>query len=85
MFIQAITAGPFQTNSYVIADDIDNGAIIDPTFDSQDLLVNLIDKQHIHIKAIYLTHSHMDHIAEVANLKKHYKCDVWVHKLDAPI
>ncbi|MDN3504676.1 MAG: MBL fold metallo-hydrolase [Rhabdochlamydiaceae bacterium] len=84
MFIQSITAGPFQTNSYVIADNIDNGAIIDPTFDSQDLLVNLIEKEHIHIKAIYLTHSHMDHIAEVANLKEFYKCDVWIHKLDEP-
>jgi hydroxyacylglutathione hydrolase len=84
MFIKSWTGGPFATNSYIIADKEGIGAIIDPTFDSLKPLSTIAAQHKIKIVAIYLTHSHHDHIADVASLKKMYSCPVFIHELDSP-
>ena len=84
MFLKEWTGGPYSTNSYVIADANRVGAIIDPTFDSARPIEAIIEANGIKIVAIYLTHSHLDHIADLAKLKKRFNCPVFVHKLDRP-
>lgn len=83
MFIRTITEGPYRTNSYIIADSKGKGAIIDPTFDSAKIIMALVKEHKIEITAIYLTHSHLDHIADVPVLKKYYHCPLFVHEKDA--
>lgn len=82
MWIETITSGPFQTNTYLIVDNKKVGAIIDPTFGVKALLLDQIEKHDISICGIYLTHSHIDHIAEVKELKEIFQCLVWIHPLD---
>ena len=61
MNIEVLTCGPFMTNTYLISNG-DDAIIIDPT-------MNLERKSHIYkkynIKAVLLTHGHIDHIAGV--------------------
>ena len=85
MFIQAFPCGPFETNAYVIVcPTTRQAAIIDPAPDSSPLLIDYLTSNHFTPKKILLTHSHWDHIADAAKLKKQYVIPVYVHPLDAP-
>jgi glyoxylase-like metal-dependent hydrolase (beta-lactamase superfamily II) len=37
------------------------------------------------IKAVFLTHAHFDHIAELDNIVSKYKCPVYIYKLGKPM
>lgn len=55
--------GPFMTNSYVIYDETTmNGMWIDPSF-SPAPLIQKIRERGVRIRAIILTHAHVDHMA----------------------
>lgn len=84
MFIQAIPSGPFDTNAYVVACPTTKQAIvIDPAPDSSQKIIAFIVKNQLEPIKIVLTHSHWDHIADVAKLKAHYHIPVYIHELDA--
>ena len=60
MKVIKIESGMFQTNSYVITNDNNEAIIIDPTFDFYEESIKL--KSKYQVKAILLTHAHLDHI-----------------------
>ncbi|MCF7806260.1 MAG: MBL fold metallo-hydrolase [Simkaniaceae bacterium] len=82
--IYKVTGGPFETNTYIVSDHEKNTAIIDPTFDCSKTVCGIILNHALNVKALYITHSHFDHIAEAAFFKRKYHIPVWVHRLDAP-
>ncbi len=85
MFIQAFPSGPFETNAYVVAcPHTRQACIIDPAPDSATAIIAYLDAQQLQPVAIWLTHSHWDHIADVAPLKAKYHLPVYIHALDAP-
>jgi glyoxylase-like metal-dependent hydrolase (beta-lactamase superfamily II) len=85
MFIQFFPSGPLSTNAYVIACLLTQKAIIvDPAPESADLLTDCLKKHHFSLQAIWLTHSHWDHIADIHAIKKIYSIPVYVHLLDQP-
>jgi hydroxyacylglutathione hydrolase len=57
-------------------------AIIDPGFSSSAALIPIIEKHHLQLSAILLTHSHWDHIAEVALWRQKFDVPVYLHPLD---
>lgn len=84
MLIESYCCGPFETNAYIVAcKDTREAAIIDPAPDSSKLIQAFINKNQLHPTKILLTHSHWDHIADVAALKKIYPVPVYVHEEDA--
>jgi glyoxylase-like metal-dependent hydrolase (beta-lactamase superfamily II) len=84
MIIHTIVSGPFQTNAYVIScPATSQAAIIDPAPGSAPAIIDYLTKNHLLASKILLTHSHWDHIADVAPLKNKYKIPVYVHLLDA--
>lgn len=85
MFIQAFPSGPFSTNAYLVACPITKEAvIIDPAPESTASIQNSIQQHDLTCKAILLTHSHWDHIADVHSVKELYSVPVYIHPLDAP-
>jgi glyoxylase-like metal-dependent hydrolase (beta-lactamase superfamily II) len=85
MFIQAFPSGPFETNAYIVACPVTReAAIIDPAPGSASVLIRYINKHQLIPTKILLTHSHWDHIADVACLKKTFTIPVYVHALDKP-
>ncbi|GAB4189548.1 MAG: MBL fold metallo-hydrolase [Simkaniaceae bacterium] len=85
MKIFSFCCGPFQTNTYLIAcEQTNNGAVVDPALGSKELCMETLEKAKIRCQAIFLTHSHFDHIAEVSPLKKEYGAAVYIHPFDAP-
>ena len=58
--VETYTIGGFQTNTYVISNDKNECIIIDPSLDFKSIYT-LIDNKYT-VKAILLTHGHLDHI-----------------------
>lgn len=85
MNIQAFPSGPFSTNSYLIVClATKEAAIIDAAPDSAQAICAYLDKHGLTCNQLLLTHSHWDHIADVALLKEQLHVQVWVHSLDIP-
>ena len=82
MRIEVLTSGPFETNSYILISDQNHALLIDPTFDSFDFFINTITELNLKPLAIFLTHSHIDHIVDAPKVKKELKIPVYVHELD---
>src|SRR5437588_132186 len=84
MWVVPLPSGPFETNAYVVAcPETGEAAIVDPAPGSAESIRSLLERRGWVPKAILLTHSHWDHIADVAKLKEALKIPVWVHELDA--
>ena len=78
-------SGPFETNAYILyCPKTLEAAIIDPAPESASSLIAFISENNLTPKQIWLTHSHWDHIADVAVLKMRYKLKVFIHEEDAP-
>lgn len=84
MLIEQIPSGPFETNAYIIAcEETRECAIIDPAPDSAAEITAFIETNKLKPTQILLTHSHWDHIGDVAPLKKQYVIPVYIHPKDA--
>lgn len=83
MIIQAYSCLPLSTNAYVvICLATRKAAVIDPAHESTPLIIECLKEKEASLEKIFLTHSHWDHIADVANLKKQIDVPVYVHPLD---
>ena len=83
--VHALTFNPFQENTYVIWDDSQECAIIDPgCMDSseQNQLVKFIESEGLKPTHLILTHGHVDHVLGVAFVKEKYGLAPIMHKLD---
>jgi len=85
MNLQVFPSGPFETNAYVVfCEKTNEGAIVDPAPESKDKILQFVEQNKIDIKKILLTHSHWDHIGDVATLKEEFDVPVIIHPLDVP-
>lgn len=83
LVIKAFPAGPLETNGYIVwCDQTKSCAIIDPAPGSTKALTQFISQYQLDPKMILLTHSHWDHTADVASVKKIYPLPVYIHQLD---
>lgn len=84
MIIEKVVAAPLDTNAYLIGcEERHKAIIIDPGYQTSERLSLLIKKYEVVVEGIYLTHTHFDHIADVAGLKRKFGWQVFVHKEDA--
>lgn len=84
MIIQAFPSGPFATNAYIIAcPQTRQAVIIDPAPGSLAKITDVIAKLSLLPIALWLTHSHWDHIVDTAAFKSQYSIPVAIHALDA--
>jgi len=84
IILEAFPSGPFETNAYLLGcEEKKVGIFIDPAPDSQSALMKAADMHGLKIQAIFLTHSHWDHIGDVAKLKKALNLKLYVHQADA--
>jgi hydroxyacylglutathione hydrolase len=73
--------GPYGNNGYVIADPRTKEAyLVDAPAEVERLLDEAKD---FHVKGVLITHTHPDHVAGYADLKRLTDLPVWVHELDA--
>ncbi|MCH9614470.1 MAG: hypothetical protein SP1CHLAM54_15700 [Chlamydiia bacterium] len=80
LLVEMRSCGEYGTNAILLADtDSKKAVCIDP---GDGALGFFLEKEEWDFEAIWLTHSHFDHIADLATLKAKYQLPVWVHPLD---
>jgi len=80
--IVCLTNGQFEENCYLIGDPSSNDAVIvDPGEDS-GMFLDAIKQRGWHLKGIWLTHAHVDHVTGVAAVKQATGVPVYLHPDD---
>lgn len=83
MNILAIEAGPVATNAYLIVDTESNtAAVVDAPMGSAEWLYEQAQEQGATITALWLTHSHWDHTADIVKLRKLTGAPIYLHPDD---
>lgn len=81
--IVPVEAGPVATIGYMIIDrEAGRAAVIDAPYGSAATFIEQAEKNNVRIDQIWLTHSHWDHTADLAALKKATGAPVSVHPDD---
>jgi hydroxyacylglutathione hydrolase len=83
--ITSVTVGAFQENTYLVVDPTTNEAIIVDPGAEGDRLIRLIEESGATLRAIWLTHAHVDHIGGVAAVKARYNVPTYLHPADRPV
>ena len=83
MIIETLEVGPFGSNCYVVGSESNKeGIIIDPGAEADKILKTVRDLG-LKIKLIALTHSHIDHIGALIEVKEVTNAEVAIHTDDA--
>lgn len=83
--MQFLTAAapPFYKNGYVVwCHETRDAVVIDPGDEVDDLLAG-VEKHHLTVQAILLTHAHLDHVTGVGPAKQALDVPVWLHRDDS--
>ena len=69
MKLKSLEVGPFASNCYIIGSEAGEGIVVDPGADA-DRILRAIEELKLDIKLIVATHSHIDHIGAVKEVKE---------------
>jgi hydroxyacylglutathione hydrolase len=83
MNIKIIPVGPLEVNCYVVTIQ-DSSFIIDPGADF-DVILNYVKSNKLDVKAILLTHAHIDHCSAVYDLEAELNVPVILNKEDVKL
>jgi hydroxyacylglutathione hydrolase len=73
-------------NSYLVWDTRDRVAAAFDTGATSEPMLDLIHAEGLRLRYIFLTHTHEDHVADLARLAKETKAEVWSSELEpAPL
>ena len=85
MKIETFPVGAFQENSYLVVDeDSQESALIDPGAEPERLLA-AVEKSGTALKAIWITHAHVDHVGGVAGVARRWPVPIYLHPLDTTL
>ena len=83
MLVASFPAGPWQTNTYVVATDRGSECVvIDPGMDAEVGVADLVAEHRLKPVAVMVTHGHLDHMWAVAPLCRANEAPCWVHPDD---
>jgi len=83
--ISCLSLGPVGTNCYIVVDAATREAIVvDPGWDAH-LIIDRAEKMKAKVRAVWLTHSHFDHIGGVAGLVRTLNIPVALHSKEMPL
>ena len=82
MILEHRAVPPFMKNGFTLGcEETREGVIVDPG-DEVDELLEEAARHRLDIKAILLTHAHLDHVTGVARAKQALGVPVWLHRDD---
>jgi glyoxylase-like metal-dependent hydrolase (beta-lactamase superfamily II) len=84
MILRKMELGDFGSNCYLVGDeDTKEGMIIDPG-DDGSFIMKQVKVLGLNIKVIVLTHSHIDHVGGLSEVKKATGAVIAIHESEAP-
>ena len=82
MILESAAVAPFFKNGYVLAcEDTKEAVFIDPGDEVEELLA-FIARERLTMKAILLTHAHVDHVSGVGRAKRVLNVPIHLHRDD---
>jgi glyoxylase-like metal-dependent hydrolase (beta-lactamase superfamily II) len=85
MKIRTIPVGPLQENAYLVVDEEARRAVFIDPGDEPERLLRELDATGAELEAIWLTHSHMDHVGGIAGILRRHPVPVLVHPAGKPV
>ena len=83
--VLTLTNGAFAENCYVLVDrDANDAVLVDPG-EEAELFLRRLTTERVTLKAVWLTHSHADHILGVARVVQATGVPVYLHPEDRPL
>lgn len=82
MEILGFGAGPYKTNTYVVANG-PRAFVVDPGMHAMRRVLDLAKEHELSFEAIVLTHGHIDHTREAGDLAARLQIPVYIHPEDA--
>jgi hydroxyacylglutathione hydrolase len=82
VLIETAAAPPFMKNGFVVACERTRQAVFIDPGDEVDELLAIIARERFDVRAILLTHAHVDHVSGVARAKRALGVPVYLHRDD---
>jgi hydroxyacylglutathione hydrolase len=73
----------FVSNTYLVAAEAGGDAVLIDAGGPMETLYDAVDRHAVNVTHLLLTHHHHDHVAEAAEVKRRYGCEVVAHPLEA--
>lgn len=83
--IVLLTNGAFAENCYLVADPVTREAVAVDPGEEADLFLSRLRTEGWALRAIWLTHGHLDHVAGIAAVRAATGVPVWLHPGDRPL
>lgn len=85
MKVLSKTVGAFQENAYLVIDETTNESVfIDPGAEPEALIA-LVRKSGAELRAIWLSHAHLDHVGGIVGVRRVWRVPVHMHAADLPV
>jgi hydroxyacylglutathione hydrolase len=82
--VLTLTNGVFAENCHILVDrDGGEAVIVDPG-EEADLFLHRLAAERLTLKAVWLTHAHLDHILGVAGVVEANRVPIYLHPADRP-
>jgi glyoxylase-like metal-dependent hydrolase (beta-lactamase superfamily II) len=82
MIVHTLTVGPFQENCYLLGDGVTRDAVLIDPGDEAERLIDAIERDGWTLRALWITHGHIDHVGGIAAVKRHRDVPVYLHPAD---
>src|SRR5712664_1374730 len=85
MIHEILAVGMLQCNCSILGDEASREAIVIDPGDDIDQILPILARHNLRVKAIVITHAHIDHIGGAAKLKTATGAPVYMNANDAPL
>ena len=83
--ITFVTVGAFQENTWLVVDPATRDAVlIDPGAEPERVIA-MVEASGGTLRAVWLTHAHLDHVGALAGVKRRWDVPVYLHPADQPL
>ncbi len=83
--IETLTLGPFMQNVYIAYNEQSRDALIVDPGDEPSAILDFTTENNLSIKAILITHAHIDHIAQLPVIKERTHAPIYLHRDDGEL
>jgi len=85
MKVETLAVGAFQENTYLVIDETKGEAVLIDPGAEPDRLIAAVEKSNATLKAMWITHAHIDHVGAIAGVKRKWDVPVYLHPLDTTL
>ena len=83
--ILCLTNGTFAENCYIVADPETRDAVVVDPGEEAELFLRRIRTEGLDVRAIWLTHAHIDHVLGVRRVSEATGAPIYLHPADRPL